>query len=138
MGFINEKISEEDAKKYDFEALSKTLRCSLSNLKYEWTIDWDRNIFLIWLGNGQEEFCMQTRFLLWWAGQIITLSVNNFGERSPDGSKINTWDSPAFAFPDDLKPSHEEVIGILKEALIEFRWAGYNVQSVNHTAKFNF
>ena len=138
MGFINEKISEEDAKKYNFETLSKLLYREVWQLKQGWTIDRDKNIFLIWLGSGQEEFFIQNKFLLWWDGQVITFSINCSGQRDQFGKRITTWDSPGFELPDDLKPTRDEVISTSKDALTVFKWAGYGGQAVDHVAIFNF
>lgn len=138
MGFVNERVSDEDAKKYGFEALGTRLGREEWQLKQGWTIDRTRNIFLIWLGRGQEEFSMQQRFLLWWDGQEITVSINGSGKGNPFETFAMTWDSPAFSFPDDLKPKREEVISTFKDALIKFKWGAYDGQQVDFTANFNF
>jgi hypothetical protein len=138
MAFVNEIVSDEDAKKYDFEGLSKTLRRKVWQLKEGWTIDRTRNIFLIWLGSGQEEFFRQNRFLLWWDGQILTIRINGEDSGNYSGKLTTTWDSPAIALPDVLEPIRAEVITTLKEALAVFKYAGYAGQAVNHTAAFNF
>jgi hypothetical protein len=138
MTFINERVSDDDAKKYDFEGLSKTLHTSLSNLLSRWTIDRDRNVFLIWLGRGQEEFAMQNSFLLWIEGQKITISLIESSKGNPFGIGTTTWDSLLFTVPQGCKFERAEVVSVLKEALTEFKWPGYGGQVVDHTAIFNF
>jgi hypothetical protein len=138
MAFVNERVTDEDAKKYDFEGLSKTLRREVWQFKEGWTIDRDKNIFLIWMGRGQEEFCLQQKFMLWWDGQVITISVTGADKGNPYGKATTTWDSLLFVLPDSFKPAREEVISTLKEALTEFKFAGFGGQVVDHTAIFNF
>jgi len=138
MTFVSEKVSDEDAKKYDFEGLSKTLRRQVWQLKERWVIDRDRNIFLIWLGAGQEEFSLQNRFLLWWNGKLLTFSLTGTGSGNPFGVATTTWDSLLLALPENSGLDREEVVATLKEALTIFKWAGYGGQAVDHTAVFNF
>jgi hypothetical protein len=136
MGFVNEKISEEDVKKYDFEGLSKTFHVSLSNLKYQWTIDRERSIFLVFLiQHREEEYC---HFLLWWDGQFIPFSISYLATGNPYGELSITWDKPLFAFPDDFNASYDEVVRVLKEALIEYKFVAYNYQNVSCTTAFKF
>lgn len=138
MAFVNERVSDEDAKKYDFKSLAPRIGREEWQLKQGWVIDRARNVFLIWLGRGQEEFAMQQRFLLWWEGQEIAVSINGTGKGNPFGRFEMTWDSPAFSFPSDLKVTRKEVISTFKEALTEFKWAAYDGQQIDFTATFNF
>lgn len=136
MSFINEKISEEYVKKYDFEGLSKTFHQNLSNLKYQWTMDRERNIFLVRLVQDRESHgCV---FLLWWNEQLITFSISYVAEGNPHGELSITWGEPLFAFPDNFNVPYDEVVRVLKEALIKYKFVAYNYQNVSCTTAFKF
>ncbi len=138
MAFINEEVSEADAINYDFAKLSRLFHKDEWQLKSWWTIDRDRNIFLICLGTGREEFCMQHRFLFWWDGVVLDIRLDGTKEGNPFGKIISRWDSLSLGIPTDFPSTRDDLIGTLKEALTVFKWHGYDNQDVEHTAIFNF
>ena len=138
MAFVNEEVSEADAKNYDFEGLSKIVHREIGWLRQSWTIDRDRNIFLICLGTGRDEFCMQHRFLFWWDGIIFNIGLDGVGEGNPFGKTSTTWDALSLGIPTEFPFTRDDLTNTLKEALIVFKWHGYGNQDVEHTAIFNF
>jgi len=67
MPFVNEKISHKDWIKYNLDALHKSIYFSTE----QWTVDHERNIFLVKKGEGHE-LGVDTHISVWlfyWRGE---------------------------------------------------------------------
>lgn len=137
MGFIRERVSNEDAKQYDFEALRNlTYHRNMLELQYSWVIDRERKIFFIHLESGGPE--ETPRHALYWDGQLLTLRLEWTSEGTPYGKLSTTWSLPYLFIPEDFKRSRQEILTVLKEALIVYKFYAYGGQQVEHSAFFNF
>lgn len=54
MGFVYEKISDADKKRYDFSAIKAAPVFLQPIVPYAWTIDRERETFFLWVGSGGE------------------------------------------------------------------------------------
>ncbi len=139
MPFVREHVSDTDAEKYGFEALSKTFRTPIFHLKDSWTIDREQNIFLSWLRRGREEYWADQDFLLWWDGVPIKVFITGSSTEESSGKIVTTWESPGLDIPENFQHTREEVICVLKDALKAFKTVGYyDGQQGERTAVFKF
>jgi hypothetical protein len=138
MSFVRERVSDADAEKYGFEALSKMLRTPMFHLKQCWTIDREQNIFLSWLRSGREDYFAEQDFLLWWDGAPIKIFILGSSKEASPGKTVTTWESPGLQIPENFRHTREEVICVLKDALTVFKTAGYYGQQEDRTVIFKF
>src|SRR3982750_4496983 len=92
-----------------------------------WTIDRERNVFLVWTRGGTEDDQSSVQFALWWNGEVVEIDT----EREAIGKFKEhvdiTWKLRYLRIPASLQAPREEVILVLKEALTEFRVDGIRV-----------
>jgi hypothetical protein len=137
MAFVNEYVPEEDVKKYGLERIN--LQYRKTDIRYRWTIDRKRDVYLRWLGGGREEFCDQQDFTLYWKGTLIFVRlrvIDAGGERGGEG-----WTRWALQFlncPEELQAKRSEIIADLKEALTAYKGSGVSSTFTKYTATFEF
>lgn len=137
MAFVSEYASEIDAKKYDLDGVSLYFGKDPS-VRYSWTIDRGRDVFLMWISSGREEFANKHRFVFWWRGEMLTIYLEGKGEGRPSERSSKTWSLPGLDLPCHLESERHEIIAALKEALKEYKVSGVGVPVANHTTFFNF
>lgn len=138
MAFVNERISDEDRLNFDFSHFKRPPLYIDSIEPYNWTIDRERNIVLVWTRGGTEEERNAQHFALQWKGQIVYAKL----EREAVGLNANhvtsTWRMKHLTIPPSIEASRNEIIEALKQALTEYKVGGIGVHVASHEAKFEF
>lgn len=146
MAFVNEYVSEEDIKKYDLvdiwlqaHPLDRKDGGPPPTYRFNWTIDRDRDIYLICVGGGgYDQF--YTEWVLYWKGRPVTVRLKMPGE----GSKSFSEQPYRIVWAMDhlfLKCSDDErqaFLQVLKEALTVYGSRGILHQVPNTTVSFKF
>jgi hypothetical protein len=113
MAFVNEKISAEDAAKIDW---SKFTAGGFEPIgPYKWTIDRDKDVFLVRLRTMPE---FPNYMGLCWKGELIIINAFQRLKNEP-GSKMSnvSWDIVRIHIPPALMYQRQTIISDLKEAL---------------------
>lgn len=136
MAFINEYVSTEDVKKYDLDGINRRFGKD-PQIRYGWTIDRERGVFLRWIKSGREEFASRVTMVLWWHGEIIPvyLEVSGTGDYSKPTTTV--WSLSGIELSGVLEPSRDEILQALRDALTEYK-VGVGVDVADHTAVFEF
>lgn len=127
MGFVNERISAEDAEKYGIIQINKGYLCS----HLDWTIDRDRCCYLRAVLYEREERQGYITWNFFWRGDLIEFVAHASDiYASPDRTfgKI-TWNIERYGVLDQSKRKefleHEkEFFGVLKEAFSAVQLGG--------------
>lgn len=146
MTFVNEYASDTDIGKYDLKGVWDKYHPSKKGRYYlghrpTWTIDKERNAFLMVLGQGREEYSNRTTFLLWWDGNHVIIELDLTKESSANLDETPffvVWELVSISSPSELKHPENEVIALLKDALTEFGLRGVVVSVPNAVVKFKF
>lgn len=137
MAFVNEYVPEEDVKKYGLEIINRQYQ--KTDIRYRWTIDRKRDVYLRWLKGGREEFCDQQDFTLYWKGALIFVRlrvIDAGGERG--GKGWTRWALLFLGCPEELQAKKSEIIADLKEALTAYKGSGVSSTFTEYTATFEF
>jgi hypothetical protein len=148
MAFVNEYVSQEDIKKYrldeKFLQSNPVYKVLPENFKPSWTVDKDRNIYLMGAGMANrardEEYWI--RFLLNCDGKEFFIKLER-GEGSKNYSEspyIVVWDKLLSIDPPNLHgAAYADIVSLLKEALSVVGDDGLtNKFAPNCIVKFNF
>jgi len=116
MAFVNELISEEDKQKIDWTKF-KAYPYSNPHSPWKWTVDKDRDVFLVMLcGQGREEEHPEV-YALSWKGVIIRFEA----ERDCKGMFVSGvdmfWHIFNIEVPLHFEDQRQEILGVLKEAI---------------------
>lgn len=144
MAFVNEFVPEADKSRFDpaifFRPLS--LKKELIEL-YRWTVDRERDIFLIRLGGGGYGGGYETpdHYALSIKGQVIKFDLigNSVGSK-PEGTCVINWDVLNLNIPNDFIQQQESILALVEEALDAMGGSGCDrngVLSVNVNFKHN-
>lgn len=145
MAFINEYISEEDIKKYgireiwdQFHPFSKNDMNLLK--KHSWTVDKERDVFFIPAKSGREEKSSQVIAILWWKGAYLSVTLANVGGHYDHVNKKGDkrWQLIDVWRPAGFEVSDEDIIPVLKEALVKYGFSGIAIPVENYTVNFAF
>ena len=132
MAFVNECISKEDYEKYGLNEVNKRFVVGGTKAR-DWTVDHERNIYLRNVANGREEFRHISTWTLYWNGNLIPLElhmVDSGGEY-----KGACWSHKKIQhlwLPDHLKGKRDEVIEILREALLAYKDGGVYAKATSY------
>ncbi len=137
MAFVNEYVSEEEAKKYDLDGINRQFGRD-PDIRYSWTIDRERNVFLMWIKAGREEFASEETFVLWWDGLVVPVYTIKGGGGRLSEKSTTIWRLRGIDLPSELTDKRDELIAVLKEALTEYKVFGIGVPVADHTAIFEF
>ena len=138
MSFVTEVISEEDSKAYKIESIWKKYN---KNTFYpdrrRWTIDRDRNVFLLRISAGRADLSNISRFILviGEADFLIELTLDT-GIGIENNMKY-TWSLERTSSLRDSSVSESELKKILKSALIEYGLGLIEDKSI-YDITFNF
>ena len=148
MAFVNEYTSEEDMKKYEIRDVWKKLYGdmpdetldAMQGRGYCWTVDKERDFFLIRIKSGQFEESNHVQFALRWKGGLLSVTVANVGSHldypartgSVKWDLLQIWKPKGFAVPDT------EIISILKEALTVYELDGIRHPMNSYPVSFTF
>lgn len=137
MAFVNEWVSDEDIKKYDLPSVWMKVKGS-TPFQYVWTVDRERNAFLIPYASGREEFANQGDFVLWWDGELHKARlISNYNHGGYE-NVTTTWHLVGIDSDPGSIHNKEDIVAMLKEALRGFRLDGVVVPVQYHTAVFDF
>ena len=130
MAFVNERISEEDRKKYGLDEVDKWLSNTGKVPNRDWTIDHEREIYLREVNRGREEYRYKSTWHFYWRGELMTVcleTLSSGGERGGHGwshYKLVDCYMKGFFVPDHLADRREEIIEDLKDALTAYKGGG--------------
>lgn len=139
--FRNEYASLEDVRKYDLAGVLGTYlnREIAADHQFAWTSDRERNAFLIWAGTDRESFATRHTFLLHYAGATTVAVLDKVGGSNLRADPVVTaWKLVDLRLPANSDLTQEDVRGILKEALTEYRVDGIKWPVKNHQTVFQF
>ena len=120
MSFVNEEMSDADHAKYIGDSLniySYVPKGPGSKRLIHWTIDRERNVFLVGLGGGAGPF--PERFALVWNGEIVSLECSSRrrrDERIPTALAVDYRVLGIYLTP-ALMNRREELLALVREAL---------------------
>lgn len=136
MAFVNEFIPPEDVEKYHLAEIDKRFVVGGTNAR-DWTIDRERDIYLRNVANGgggDPDIRNQTTWTLYWRGDLLVLRLDlldGHGGRGEPG-----WSHwllvrlrGSSGLPAHLKAQKEQILDILKEALVAYK--DFGVYSTN-------
>jgi len=141
MPFVNELISEEEKNNFDFSVIdvSYQIRPKL----YKWTIDRERNSFLIWVRQDREPPHHHT-YVFVWKGLRFEPLIRYTSEKTANGKLIQTCRIDNVCLPQNfLVPSkdNDEMLDALEEALLVETTARYqefdNTEEIRIENPFN-
>lgn len=136
MAFINEYVNEKNIKKYNLEALYRKLKWDENwtppGFRFAWTFDAERDCYYIPLWHGREEFSHHCRSVLYFKDIHWNVEVTH----EPGGSESIAenpyriiWGFVHIKSPDGGPTPLEELIPVLKEALIAYKVRGIHTNS---------
>jgi hypothetical protein len=141
MAFVAERVSDEDAIKYNLNEVNKRLYINPSG---PWAIDRERDIYFRYVSVNRED-SRESKYIFYWKGFYLKIKFRslNYSERDGVSSKaleiIHDKLSPAlFYLPSELEIYRAEIIEDLKTAIValaEFEMKEYNFL-VNYTFLF--
>jgi len=138
MAFVNELISDEDKQRFDFSVIRRPPTYLESVYPHHWTIDRERDLFLIWTRGGGEDDRNAAYFALWWKGNVLPVNLE-FTEIGTIHDHIKTtWRLRWIGVPPHLERERTAIISALKEALVVYKVGGAGVPVVSHEATFEF
>ncbi len=121
MNFINDLITDEDRKRFDFSVFKRpTLFTEPIYSPRRWTVDRDAGVFLIWLRGGNEEERRAVHFSLWWKSTNIEMKL----AYDFHGPNSLTWTKSWIDVPEHLSEQMPEIYAVIKEALIVYQLDG--------------
>ncbi len=125
MPFVNELISEEEKSSFDFSIIDLPYQSRPS--LYKWTIDRERNSFLVWVKQDREP-PYPNIYAFIWKGLRFEPWVCYQGEKSVSGKWIHIWRIENVYLPENFPlPSkdNDEMLVMLEEALLVEAKASY-------------
>ena len=137
MAFVNEYVSPEDVKKYDLDGINQRFGKDPA-LRYQWTVDRERNVFLIWMDAGREEFSARQTLLLWWQGISVFVRLLSATTGTLGSQVTSRWQLQQINLPPELVTKRTEILDVLKEALVAYKVSGIGLPVPRHTATFEF
>lgn len=134
MAFIKEKISESDRVIFNSYNLKNPITRETLNSR-RWTIDRERNAFLVALG-GQGIYGSEIPmyYALIWNGKVITLETFSKATGSNSTGMEFYWKITKIEAPECLLKDKDEMMNLIKEAFIAYDIGDTKVI----TSKFNF
>jgi hypothetical protein len=116
MTFINELIPEEDKQKIDWTQF-KAWQFSKPHRPWKWTIDRDRDIFLVGLeGRGPDGERPET-YALSWKGVVIRFEAERHSDSMATTNFDLFWKIFNIYIPPHLEGQYLEILDTLKEAI---------------------
>jgi len=138
MAFVNEEISESDQIRIDYGSLRDPQNQQKLSGSPKWTVDRERDAFLIRLGGGlsREDYHIPYYFLFSFKEERIM--VQAFQKRMPSDDpmlEVLIWQIIRLELPENFQTSRKETLQILKEAFMVYgktgtKWAHLYLKSV--------
>lgn len=118
MGFVNEKYPETEKQRIA-ELVEKRPPLSNPQSPTKWTVDHDRNAFLVVVGSeggGYEGTQTTLHFILQWRGDDIHLSASPLGVSNVEGGVVMSWKIDKLRIPPALIRQESEIVALLRDA----------------------
>ena len=146
MAFVNEYASDEDIEKYGLEAIWRRFNPNRMGPMFQngppaWTIDRERDAFLMIVGRGTREAGNLLLGVLCVKGQLaryhlfVNAETSDFLSANP---YYKVWDRGKLDRYDGFDLPVEDADNLLKEALSVYGYSGARKQLPNTIVKFNF
>lgn len=116
MAFVNEFISEEDKQKIDWTKF-KWWKNSDPHRPWKWTIDRERDVFLVMLVGRGREGDHPELYALCWKGDVIRFCAERDGNGMFATGVDMLWKIFNIEIPPNLEGVKEEVLSVLREAI---------------------
>lgn len=116
MAFINEKIPDSDKARIDWSKF-KAWPFSKPSRPSWWTIDREKNVFLVMLEGRGPDGERPEVYALYWNGDVIRFEANVSGQGTGKFWEIVFWKLQEIDIPVHFKESTEEILNTLKAAI---------------------
>lgn len=117
MAFVNEAISEADMDIFNSYKLESPFTANLLIEPYKWTIDRERDVFLVSLGGqGREHSEIPEYYALVWKKNIIIMETFSGGVGSASTGVEKWWKITSIKVPESLMQEKDTVMDLIKEA----------------------
>lgn len=118
MAFVNEAVPEEQKSKFDPKVFFDPKSPNTPIRMFRWTIDRERDVFLIRLGGGGREPEIPENFALSWKGNVVKFD----GVQTAEGGSraknlVVDWHITNVRIPPALDAQREEVLKLLRDGL---------------------
>jgi hypothetical protein len=134
MAFVNEKISECDREYFYSLNLKSPFTDELVE-PWKWTIDREREIFLVGLaGQGSEHSEIPMYYALVWKKNVIIIETFSGGTGSYSTGVEKWWRIPSIRIPECMAAEKDKVVELVKEAF-DAHGSGYKR---DHVKKVEF
>lgn len=132
MAFVNEYVSEDNIKKYDLEGLWKQVAYVAAlpdDFRHTWTWDSEQESFYIPMSTGREEYSSHTTGTLYFKGVpwIVTIAHRGGSSKFSEKPYKVTWGLISIKHPNGNAAPTEDLIPVLKEALIGYKAIGISI-----------
>src|SRR4051812_32800970 len=118
MAFVNEYVSDADRRAIDFSVIKQAPLNKDPIDPYMWTIDRDRNVFLMRTGSGGADESEVQHVALWLQGQVVPATIRS---RYDDRQKeLLVWELQNLDVPEHLRARRSDILQLLREALDEY------------------
>ncbi|MCP5439505.1 MAG: hypothetical protein H6958_02615 [Chromatiaceae bacterium] len=130
MAFVNERISEDDRKKFGLDEVDKWLSNTGKVPNRDWTIDHEREIYLREVNRGREEYRYKSTWHFYWRGELMTVCLETLSAGGEPGGhgwshyKLVDCYLKGFFVSDHLLDRRDEIIADLRDALTAYKGGG--------------
>lgn len=117
MAFVNEAVPQSDRTRAVFQSGLRWPHLGPPIIPSKWTIDRERDVFLMIssMGGPEED---TVYFILGWKGELVRIALDlKISDKHPDDRYDMTWKLRTLNLPDAVKTERDEVVQALKEAL---------------------
>ena len=143
MAFVNEYASEEDIKKYNLVEIwlgqhpeYKREGKPPSRYRFNWTIDREREIWLMCVARGGYDRGNLSIWDLFWKGELLSFWLVKPGEGSKSFNEQPyriVWGFSPFSLHPADHPDWPEILQVFKEALTVYGYEGVREQAPGTT-----
>jgi hypothetical protein len=118
MAFINELISDVDKARIDWSKF-KAYSYSDSHRPWKWTIDRERDVFLVGLAlDGYDDTGTRPDiYILYWKGDIIRVEARSNSKGGFETGVDMHWKISKIDIPSHLEHLRQEIVMVLREAI---------------------
>jgi len=145
MAFVNEFVSAEDIEKYHLDSLylrwNPFHKSVPPSHRHMWTVDREREAFLMVLAFGTEGYPRRTSGVLFWRGiewQVAFDRDDESSEQLTDVPFKRVWKLGRIQHPQGKDVPLNELLPIVKEALVVHGFRGAAAQVPNTVVEFKF
>lgn len=138
MAFANARMTQEEMKEFAAKAIPNPANHFFALKPYQWTIDREENVFLVW-GAQEREEPHDDHFILGWRGHPLPVKLRS----SWVAGDTRRWELLSIRIPEDLIDMRFEILQSLKDALTVYGFNGvpddpFNRINAGIKVQFNF